>query len=175
MRKSAYHLYLNIIIPLLAMIVFCVMLKHHAGQLLPAKHVQYVLLLPILVLFVLIHCIKAMRLYLILLEHQIPLQRFIGLYVKTTFVNITIPFKAGELFRVYCISDEVHNTQVGWLSVIIDRFFDTSVLLVFLVPYEAFTNAPSRYSRSLLWWSLPVAAALCDTSFDIPLFKSFCH
>lgn len=91
-----------------------------------------------LVGFILVHIAKMLRLYLVLMEHDIGLGRFVLLYVKTTFVNLLIPYKLGELYRIYCISRETKHWQVGVLSVLVDRFFDTLALLVILLPMDIF-------------------------------------
>lgn len=83
-----------------------------------------------------VHIFKMLRLYLVLMEQKIKLRHFIRLYLKTTFVNFVLPFKTGELFRIYCFSYETKVYELGILSVIVDRFFDTCALLVFLAPYN---------------------------------------
>lgn len=83
-----------------------------------------------------VHALKMMRFYLVLLEQKIPITEFIFLYIKTTFVNLLIPFKIGEIYRAYCIIRLTKCVQVGILSVVLDRFFDTFILLLFLVPYD---------------------------------------
>ena len=96
-------------------------------------------LIPILViLFVLVHLAKMARLYLVLMEHKISLRRFILLYCKTTFVNLFIPFKIGELYRIYKIKKETKHWQVGVLSVVIDRFFDILALFLILLPIDIY-------------------------------------
>lgn len=98
-----------------------------------------VALIPLfLVGFTAVHAAKMIRLYLVLMERRIPFWRFVLLYLKTTFVNLVIPFKLGEVFRIYCISRESGKFQTGVLSVVVDRFFDTAVLLLFLLPVQVF-------------------------------------
>lgn len=88
--------------------------------------------------FVLVHLSKMMRLYLILLESKIEFKRFVLTYLKTTLTNLIIPFKLGEIFRIYCFSRETKVFQIGLFGVLIDRFFDTITLLVILIPFELF-------------------------------------
>lgn len=96
-------------------------------------------LIPILaVLFLLVHLAKMARLYLVLMEHRINLGSFVLLYCKTTFVNLLIPFKIGELYRIYKIKRETKLWQVGVLSVVIDRFFDILALFLILLPVDIF-------------------------------------
>lgn len=99
-------------------------------------------LIPILlVLFVLVHLAKMVRLYLVLMEHGIGLWKFILLYCKTTFVNLIIPFKIGELYRIYAVKKETKVWQVGVLSVMIDRFFDILALMLVLLFIDVLKNS----------------------------------
>lgn len=86
--------------------------------------------------FILVHLAKMLRLYLVLMEHKISFGRFVLLYLKTTLVNLIIPFKLGELYRIFCISRETKHWQVGVLSVLVDRFFDTLALCIILLPLD---------------------------------------
>ena len=92
----------------------------------------------LIVLFMLVHLTKMARLYLVLMEHKISLQRFLLLYCKTTFVNLVIPYKIGELYRVYKIERETKHWQVGILSVVIDRFFDVLALFFILLAIDIY-------------------------------------
>lgn len=99
------------------------------------------LLVVIMVLgFLVVHLAKMCRLYLVLMEHKIPFGRFLLLYFKTTFVNLAIPFKLGEVYRFYCIKKETRVWQVGILSVAIDRFFDIAALFIVLLPFDIFVG-----------------------------------
>lgn len=90
----------------------------------------------VVLLFLVIHSIKLIRFYLILMENKIGLKRFIRIYIKTTFINMTLPYKSGELFRMYCFGHEFQNYKIGILGVLTDRFFDTCALLTILIPFE---------------------------------------
>lgn len=86
--------------------------------------------------FCIVHSLKMLRFYLVLLEQKIPVKEFMVLYIKTTFVNLLIPFKFGEVYRAYCVVKKTKLTEIGILSVVLDRFFDTFILLLFLIPYD---------------------------------------
>ena len=92
-----------------------------------------------IICFVLIHSIKMLRFYLILIDEDLKINRFIKIYIKTMFVNILLPFKSGELFRFYCYSSETNNYKVGIISVLVERFFDTLGLMLLLIPIEFHT------------------------------------
>lgn len=88
------------------------------------------------ILFGLLNIMKFFRLYVLFLEEKIPLKRYIKTYIKTTFVNIVIPLKLGELFRIYCFYKETNNIKKSIIGVVLDRFIDTAVLLLFLIPQD---------------------------------------
>lgn len=104
------------------------------------------------ILFCLIHVVKLLRFYLIIMENRrnIGKLRFIKLYIKTTFVNILLPFKIGEIFRMYCFSEALCNYKVGILSIIIERFFDTCAILLFMIPIEILTDYRVSYLSCFL-------------------------
>lgn len=94
--------------------------------------------------FLFVHLFKMTRLYLVLMEHKIPLSRFIILYIKTTLINFVIPFKLGEIYRFFCVSRETKHWQVGILSILVDRFFDILALCVILVPCDLYVSKISK-------------------------------
>lgn len=108
--------------------------------------------------FLAVHLFKMARLYLVLMEHKIPFGRFVLLYIRTTFINLIIPFKLGEAYRIEEIARETKVWQVGFLSVLTDRYFDMTALLLLLIPFDLFFhNALSPITTILL---LMIVAAL---------------
>lgn len=89
-----------------------------------------------------IYVIKAIRLYVIMLERRLSINRFINIYIKTTLVNLALPFKLGELFRVYCYGNEMKSYKLSILCVIIDRYFDTVPLIILLGGFTLMTSKP---------------------------------
>ncbi len=83
-----------------------------------------------------LHFLKMSRLFFIMLEQKIRPVRFIQIYARTAFTNFLVPYKLGEIYRFYCLADATKNPQIGLLSVLADRFFDTCALLFMLVPLE---------------------------------------
>ena len=80
--------------------------------------------------FLVIHFIKLMRMYLVLLDQKIEFKKFIFGYLRTTAVNLIIPFKLGEIYRVAVFSKLSGKVRIGLTSVIADRFFDTFALII---------------------------------------------
>lgn len=88
--------------------------------------------------FIIVHAIKLMRLYLIMVEDDIPFGRFMFAYFRATLVNLFIPYKLGEVYRVAVFSHVSGKIKNGFLAVLVDRFFDTLALVFILVPYQLF-------------------------------------
>ncbi len=117
------------------------------------KYLKYNMLLFSIIFticFVFNHSIKMLRFYLILIDEDIKISRFIKIYIKTMFVNILLPFKSGELFRFYCYSNETNNYKAGILSVLVERFFDTLGLMFLLIPIEFYTIHRLTVSTAIL-------------------------
>ena len=87
---------------------------------------------------ILVHGLKMMRLYLVLLDEKVELLRFILVYLKTTLANLVIPLKLGEIYRVFVLYRLTGDFLTGLFSMIVDRFFDTLALLMILLPFQLF-------------------------------------
>lgn len=119
--------------------------------------------------FILVHLFKMLRLYLVLMEHRIGFGRFVLLYVKTTLVNLIIPFKMGELYRIFCISRETKHWQVGVLSILVDRFFDTLALCIILLPADLLVFDRLSFI-TILFLCIMVLIVICYISI-LPTYK----
>ena len=129
-------IFVNLIVAVASFFFLYETVAQWSGQRWPVLHEHAFYAGLVVVAFLFVHVLKLLRFYVILLELKIPIARFIELYVKTTYVNMIFPLKIGEFFRIYCYGQQVKNFKIGLLSVLVDRFFDTCVLLVVLVPYE---------------------------------------
>ena len=127
-------------------------------------------LIPLLLAgFILVHTAKMLRLYLVLMEHKIGFGRFVLLYLKTTLVNLIIPLKLGELYRIFCISRETKHWQVGVLSILVDRFFDTLALCIILLPLDIFVFGKISFI-TLLFIGIMALIVICYVSI-LPTFQ----
>ena len=90
----------------------------------------------ILIVFLCVHLIKMMRMYLIVMERKISFDRFVPAYLRTTLVNLLIPYKLGEIYRIGVFYRISGGFKTGFFSVLIDRFFDTLALVLILLPYQ---------------------------------------
>ena len=79
-----------------------------------------------------VHLIKASRLYLALYGTDVDVWTYIKIYCKVTPVSLVFPFKIGEFFRMYCYGVEIHNLLKGIITVIFDRFMDTTALVTII-------------------------------------------
>lgn len=125
-------------ISVLALAGYCLyymILMHPEITFAPTRHTVAMLAVFVAVVLVL-HFLKMSRLFFIMLEQKIRPAHFIQIYARTAFTNFLVPFKLGEIYRFYCLADVTKNPQIGLLSVIIDRFFDTCALLFMLIPLE---------------------------------------
>lgn len=131
-EKTVYNI-VNIIF--LAISIF---LANYAGIFDMRFSVSEIIILAVLVLV--IHVLKFIKIYFILLEEEISLKRRIKIYIKTTFVSTVFPYKLGELFKMYSYGYESKNYSKGIIAVLIDKFFDATVLCFVLIPYGMIAN-----------------------------------
>lgn len=97
---------------------------------------RILLILVVLAGFVIVHLIKMMRMYLIVMDKKYDFEKFVPAYLRTTLVNLIIPFKLGEIYRIVVFGRMTDNFETGFFSVLIDRFFDTFAIVLLLLPYQ---------------------------------------
>ena len=108
-------------------------------------------MIPLLTIgFMVVHLMKMMRLYLVLLEQKIEFKRFVSAYLRTTLVNLIIPFKLGEIYRFFTFLKMTKSIQIGLFSVLVDRFFDTMALILILFPFQIFITGHLTLSTVFL-------------------------
>ena len=120
-----------------------------------------------------VHLAKAFRLYLVLMEHELSFIRFLFLYTRTTLVNLIIPYKLGEIYRMIAISRATKHWQVGILSILVDRFFDTLALCVILVPLDL-AYYGSLTAITVIFMAALLLIALCYISV-LPSYRYLNH
>ncbi len=90
--------------------------------------------LPVVLLTViLVHMVKAGRLYLALYGLDMKRGVCMKLYCKVTPVSVVLPWKLGEFFRIYCCGAELGSFLKGGVIILLDRFFDTVALVTMIV------------------------------------------
>ena len=104
----------------------------------------------ILIVFLCVHLIKMMRMYLIVMDQKVSFDRFVPAYLRTTLVNLLIPYKLGELYRIFVFYRISGGIRTGFFSVLIDRFFDTLALVLILLPYQLLVSGQVTVPTILL-------------------------
>jgi hypothetical protein len=134
--KKKVSVIINIAVLALAGFFLYYMIRLHPEiSIAPTRYTVGMLIVFAAVVLVL-HFLKMSRLFFIMLEQKIRPVRFIQIYARTAFTNFLVPYKLGEIYRFYCLADATKNPQIGLLSVVADRFFDTCALLFMLIPLE---------------------------------------
>lgn len=129
MNKTAYQV-TNIIVLLAALAIFA---YGYRSEALGMTRYQVGYLVILFAVVVIVNIIKAVRFYFILAgDASITRGEFIKQYCKTVPVSVLLPFKSGELFRIFCYGHQITNMFMGIVYVILDRFFDTIALLVLI-------------------------------------------
>ena len=93
-----------------------------------------------LIAFCMVHAIKMMRMYLIIMDQKVSFDRYVPAYLRTTLVNLIVPYKLGEISRIGVFYRISGGFKTGFFSVLIDRFFDTLALVMILLPYQMFIS-----------------------------------
>ncbi len=103
----------------------------NVGEIFRGVELLYILILVITV--VLVHTVKAGRLYLAMYGTGIDLLTCLRIYCRITPVSVVIPFKLGEFFRIYCYGKQLGNLLKGAIIILLDRFMDTVALVTMIL------------------------------------------
>lgn len=76
--------------------------------------------------------LKGVRFYIILVGYQMSVMEFLKQYFKVVVIGVVLPFKLGDLFRMYCFGKMLQNGSKGVVTVLLDRFSDTLALVTLL-------------------------------------------
>ena len=120
---------INILLLLTAALFFFFIYSN--GELFVDSNVGYISIIAISV--ILVHFLKAIRLYFALYGIDIKFKDYLKIFCKVTPVSILLPYKSGELFRMYCYGIQTGNMLKGIITVVLDRFIDTIALLAMIV------------------------------------------
>lgn len=90
--------------------------------------------------FILIHFFRIIRQYIILMEEKIKMRQLIKSYLLSSITNSILPFRIGELYKIYLYGYEIKNYKKSTVAVIIDKFFDCVVLLIAFIIIEMVTK-----------------------------------
>lgn len=130
MKQTVKYDFINIIVFLLTALWF---LHDHKGISCIGENGNIHSMLLLIFSAVLVHTIKAGRLYLALYGTNIEADAYLKIYCKVTPVSMIWPFKAGEIFRMYCYGKQIGDLLKGIIVILLDRFMDTAALITIIV------------------------------------------
>ncbi|MCR4831836.1 MAG: lysylphosphatidylglycerol synthase domain-containing protein [Pseudobutyrivibrio sp.] len=128
-RKSLVYNWINVLVLLAAALIF--FRNYSISEVFDGVGMHHVTIITITV--VMVHFLKAFRLYLALYGSGISASNYAKIYCKVTPVSILMPFKLGELFRMYCYGHQINNMLKGIVTVVLDRFMDTIALVTMII------------------------------------------
>ena len=128
MKKNKFYIATNCIfiaasIFFFAHLVFCT-----------SKSIKYTIFFVPQAIFV--HFLKAFRLRILLAGEKIELRRYIKIFCKTAIISVLLPFKSGELFRIYSFALLTKKGVKGTAIILLDRFSDLAALLVIFAIFK---------------------------------------
>lgn len=100
--------------------------------------------------FLCIHIIRIIRQYIILMDNRLKLGNLSMSYLKSSLTNTIVPFKIGELFKIYLYGYEMNDYRKSFLGVVIDKCFDAVALLVLFITAEIYFHQPLSFITILL-------------------------
>lgn len=131
MKQSSFTIYAVINIVVLFLSIFCFYDFFYLNSFVQNINFRYFSILFLTVVSV--YTIKAFRLYFLFAGNGIPFFKYLAVFAKTSFVNIVLPFKLGEIFRIYSFGNLLKDYFRGTSIVLLDRFIDTFALVIFFV------------------------------------------
>lgn len=93
---------------------------------------QYAFLPLLIVISIAVQLIKATRMYIIMIDTNLSYADNLRRYAETTIINIAIPYKVGELYRIFLYGSVIGSFSGGVVRVLTDRLVDTAALLTLL-------------------------------------------
>lgn len=125
-KKGTVYNSVNVLVELVTAGLFLYRYKNFTEVFSDGNAAQFVLLILVVVL---VHIVKAGRVYLALYDSGLRGIDYIKEYCKATSVSMIFPFKLGELFRMYCFGKLIGNALKGGVIILLDRFMDTAALV----------------------------------------------
>lgn len=142
-NKKGIYLFINLI--MFAIIIYYLfVVKNNLFDV----NIKYILFA--IIPFLLIHLLRIIRQYIILMENKIKISRLTRAYLKSSLTNTVVPFKIGELFKIYLYGYEMNNYKKSIIGVLVDKFFDAFLLLIILISAEIYYNQPLSIITVLL-------------------------
>ena len=125
-KRKLIYIIINFIVLVIAL--FLLSKNFNITELINYKEISIIFICSVLF----VHAIKALRLYIALYETEISKMEYLKIFCKVTPINIILPFKLGELFRIYCYGYIIKDWPKSTVIILLDRFMDTMALLTIL-------------------------------------------
>lgn len=123
MKKKSLQQYVNYVY-ILFVIIF-VLINRKTIFMLSAEKI-----LLILISFSFIHFFRVIRQYMILMDSKIHINELTKSYLFSSLLNTILPYKLGEIYKIYLYGGVIKDYKKSAIAVIIDKFFDAFVLLI---------------------------------------------
>ena len=81
---------------------------------------------------VLVNTVKLIRMYIILYGNGLKGKDIILLYAKTAIVSCILPFKLGDVYRMYYLGRKIEDYRKGIIITLLDRFMDTIGIFIIM-------------------------------------------
>jgi len=86
------------------------------------------------------HLLRITRLYIIFIEKKFSFVQLLKVYTVTAWVSLVIPFKLGEIFRISEFSKMCRSFKMGFVSIWVERFFDSLLLVIIFISIIIYTD-----------------------------------
>ena len=97
---------------------------------------EFKYLLIAIIPFICIHAFRIIRQYIILMEENIKMKKLVKSYLISSLTNTILPFRIGELYKIYLYGYEIKNYKKSTIAVLTDKFFDCIFLLIAFIIIE---------------------------------------
>lgn len=145
-KKIQYHI-ISATVMIVTAVLFIFEYKNISPLFLRRNCFSY---LALFFMVILIHVIKAARLYLALYGSDITFRACLKIYCRVLPASVVIPFKLGEFFRMYCYGQYIENILKGMVIILLDRFMDTAALLTAIILVLAFNGGHMTFFAYML-------------------------
>lgn len=113
------------------------------------------------------HLLRTFRLYFLMNDSNIGFINLLKLQYKANAVNLILPFKLGESYRIYAFSKPLGNITKSLITLFIERSLDLFVIFFILtIVYTFNTDINSNYTF-ILYFILTVSLIIIITIYSI--------
>lgn len=92
-----------------------------------------------------VYLLKMIRLYVAFAGSGISFRRHLRLFFKTAPVSLLLPFKMGDLYRMYCYGFVTQGYLRSVVTILLDRFMDTLALITVILVFAVMQGFSASY------------------------------